>query len=307
MPEFLVDLKRTHDCGALRAGDAGKRVVLFGWVAARRDHGGCVFIDLRDRGGITQVVFEPRDQRRSAHASVGELRREFCIGVAGTSRERGGHKNPKLPTGEIEVEADTLTIFSLAETPPFEMSDDTRADEAMRLKHRYLDLRRPALQKNFIARSQIYQTTRRYLADNRLPRDRDAVHGEVHAGRRAQLPGAVAPQPGPVLRARRVAADLQAAVHGGGLRPLLPDRALLPRRGPAPRSPARVHADRPRDVLRHRGRRPERRRGADGRRCGRTCSASRSRGRSRASPTPRRWASTAPTSRTCASICRSST
>jgi aspartyl-tRNA synthetase len=167
MPEFLVDLKRTHDCGALRASDAGKRAILFGWVAARRDHGGCVFIDLRDRGGITQIVFEP-ETSAAAHAQAADLRREFCVGVSGTIRERGGHKNPKLPTGDVELAADTLTIFSTAETPPFELTDDTRADETIRLKHRYLDLRRPALQRNFIARSQIYQTTRRYLADNRF-------------------------------------------------------------------------------------------------------------------------------------------
>src|SRR3954471_1341119 len=167
MGEFLVDLKRSHDCGALRASDAGTRAVLFGWVAARRDHGGCVFIDLRDRGGITQIVFEP-NTNAAAHTQASELRREFCIGIAGTVRERGGHKNPKLPTGDVELAADTLTIFSVAETPPFELADDTRSDETIRLKHRYLDLRRPALQKNFIARSQVYQTTRRFLADNRF-------------------------------------------------------------------------------------------------------------------------------------------
>jgi aspartyl-tRNA synthetase len=167
MPEFLVDLKRTHDCGALRASDAGQRVVLFGWVAARRDHGGCVFIDLRDRGGTTQVVFEPQTNTE-AHQQAGELRREYCIAIAGTVAERGGHKNPNMATGDVEVKADAITIFSTAETPPFELSDDTKADETIRLKHRYLDLRRPALQRNFIARSQIYQTTRRYLADNRF-------------------------------------------------------------------------------------------------------------------------------------------
>jgi aspartyl-tRNA synthetase len=165
--EFLVDLKRSHDCGALRAGDAGKRAILFGWVAARRDHGGCVFIDLRDRGGLTQIVFEPETDK-AAHAQASELRREYCIAIAGKVRERGGHKNPKLATGDIEVAVDQLTIFSTAETPPFELSDETRSDETIRLKHRYLDLRRPAIQKNFIARSQIYQTTRRYLADNRF-------------------------------------------------------------------------------------------------------------------------------------------
>jgi aspartyl-tRNA synthetase len=164
MPEFLTDLKRTHDCGALRAGDAGKRVVLFGWVAARRDHGGCVFIDLRDRGGLTQVVFEPGTNAQ-AHGLAGELRGEFCVGIAGVVVERGGHKNPNLPTGDIEVKADALTIFSRAETPPFEIVDDTAAGETVRLKHRYLDLRRPALQRNFLLRSKIYQTSRRTLAD----------------------------------------------------------------------------------------------------------------------------------------------
>ena len=164
MSEFLIDLKRTHDCGGLRGSDAGKRAVLFGWVAARRDHGGCVFIDLRDRGGLTQVVFEP-GTNAEAHGLAGELRGEFCVGVAGVVVERGGHKNPNLPTGEIELKADALTIFSRAETPPFEIVDDTAAGETVRLKHRYLDLRRPALQRNFLLRSKIYQTTRQTLAE----------------------------------------------------------------------------------------------------------------------------------------------
>src|SRR5450432_2061696 len=165
MPEFLTDLKRSHDCGALRAADAGKRVVLFGWVASRRDHGGLVFIDLRDRAGITQVVFEP-DQGAEAFALAGELRHEFCVGITGTVFERGGKKNPNLATGEIEVKADALTIFSRAETPPFEITDQTLAGESVRLKHRYLDLRRPALQKNFLVRSTVYQTTRRHLSQH---------------------------------------------------------------------------------------------------------------------------------------------
>src|SRR5881394_1639021 len=102
MSEFLRDLKRTHDCGALRAADVGKRVVLFGWVASRRDHGGCVFVDLRDRGGFTQVMFEP-SLGDAAFALAGELRSEYCIGVSGTVVDRGERRNPKLPTGEIEI------------------------------------------------------------------------------------------------------------------------------------------------------------------------------------------------------------
>ncbi len=164
MPEFLRDLKRTHDCGALRSSDAGKKVVLFGWVSIRRDHGGLVFIDLRDRGGLTQVVFEP-SLSAEAHTLAGELRSEFCIGITGTVRDRGGSKNPNIPTGGIEVYCDGLTIFSRSETPPFEISDDSSANEMLRLKHRPLDLRRPSLQKNFLVRSQIYQTTRRVLTE----------------------------------------------------------------------------------------------------------------------------------------------
>jgi aspartyl-tRNA synthetase len=164
MSEFLRELKRTHDCGALRSSDVGSRVVLFGWVASRRDHGGCVFIDLRDRGGLTQIVFEPH-MGSEAHALAGELRSEFCIGVVGTVSGRGGAKNPNLATGEIEVHCSELTIFSRAETPPFEIADATTASETIRLKNRPLDLRRPALQKNFLLRSKIYQTTRRVLTE----------------------------------------------------------------------------------------------------------------------------------------------
>src|SRR5262245_25416606 len=102
MSEFLIDIKRTHDCGALRAADAGNRVVLYCWVGALCYHRGCVYIDLRHRGGLTQIVFEP-GTGSEAHLKASDLRREFCIGVARTVRERGGHKNPNLATGDIEL------------------------------------------------------------------------------------------------------------------------------------------------------------------------------------------------------------
>jgi aspartyl-tRNA synthetase len=167
MSEFLKDLKRSHDCGALRASEVGQRVILFGWVATRRDHGGLIFVDLRDRQGVTQLVFEPSTSPE-AHALAGELRSEYCIGVAGTVRDRGAGRNPKLPTGEVEIFCDQLTIFSRSETPPFEITDETSANEALRLKHRPLDLRRPALQRNFMLRSTLYQTTRRVLTEHRF-------------------------------------------------------------------------------------------------------------------------------------------
>jgi len=165
MSEFLVEKKRTHACNALRTSDVGKDVVLMGWVAHRRDHGGRVFIDLRDRAGLTQVVFGPEIDKL-AHELAGELRSEYCIGIAGkvvTRVSSGGQPNPKLATGEIEVNATELHIFSRSETPPFLIEDDIDTKEEIRLKHRYLDLRRPALQRNFLVRSKLYRATRDYF------------------------------------------------------------------------------------------------------------------------------------------------
>jgi aspartyl-tRNA synthetase len=170
MSTFLVDLKRTHHNNALRASELGKEVVLMGWVANRRDHGGRIFIDLRDREGLTQVVFGP-DVDKEAHALAGELRSEYCIGIAGKVVSRvssGGQPNPRLATGEVEVEATKLHIFSQAETPPFPIEDELDTNEQLRLKHRYLDLRRPSLQRNFILRSKLSQTTRSYFHANRF-------------------------------------------------------------------------------------------------------------------------------------------
>ena len=162
MTEFLANHARTHACGALRAGDVGKRVVLTGWVQSYRDHGGCVFVDLRDREGLTQLVFDPHFNQ-AAHAVAGDLRSEWCIGIAGEVRSRGDKVNDKLPTGAIEVWIDTIEVFSKADTPPFQIEDDVETNEALRLKYRYLDLRRPKLQKNLMMRSAITRVTRDYL------------------------------------------------------------------------------------------------------------------------------------------------
>jgi len=167
MSEFLAKYKKTHSCGELRGGHVGTRVVLTGWVDVRRDHGNCVFVDLRDRDGITQVVFDPQVSEQS-HRLAGDLRNEFCIGVVGEVRSRGDNVNDKLPTGAIEVAADTLEVFSTSETPPFQIVDEIDTNEALRLKYRYLDLRRPALQHAFKVRSQIYQTARRCLSGERF-------------------------------------------------------------------------------------------------------------------------------------------
>jgi len=161
---------RTHTCGALRHDDTGNEVTLKGWVDTRRDHGGLVFIDLRDRYGLTQVVFSPQDNQ-DAYEAAGRLRREDVISVQGTVRPRGDEAvNPDLATGTIEVKADSLAVLNTAETPPFVVSahEERQMDtgEALRLKHRYLDLRRPALQDNLMLRHRLYQTTRRYFDDH---------------------------------------------------------------------------------------------------------------------------------------------
>ena len=178
MARFIDELKRTHDCGALRTADDGKVVVLFGWVASYRDFGGMVFIDLRDREGITQVVFDPElhmlaaDQRtefgevaRNAHELARALRTEWVVGVRGVVKSRGTNKNPKLATGEIEVHAIELGVFNKSDTPPFEIADSIDTGEEKRLQYRYLDLRRAPLQKTLRVRHRIHQETRRYFDD----------------------------------------------------------------------------------------------------------------------------------------------
>jgi len=159
---FLDDIKRTHRCGALRESDIGKTVVLFGWVQSARDQGGAIFVDLRDREGIAQVVFD-REHDAEGHKLAEQLRREWVIGIAGVVRDRGAMRNPRLATGAIEVLVTSATVFNRSETPPFEIEDDTDTGEEKRLEYRYLDLRRPKMQKIFLTRHRINQVTRSVL------------------------------------------------------------------------------------------------------------------------------------------------
>jgi aspartyl-tRNA synthetase len=156
-------LKRTHTCGELRKANAGDSVQLNGWVDTRRDLGGVIFIDLRDRYGITQIVFSPQDDAE-AHKLADSLRSEFVVGIEGVVNERDAENvNAKMPSGEIEVRVKKLVVYSSADTPPFEISDDIRTGEDLRLKYRYLDLRRPQMQKNLMLRSKACQITRNYF------------------------------------------------------------------------------------------------------------------------------------------------
>ena len=165
MSAFLSTHSRTHSCGALRASDVGQKVVLTGWVQSYRDHGGCVFIDLRDREGLTQLVFDPNFDA-PAHAGAGHLRSEWCIGIVGEVRSRGTKHNDNLGTGAVEIWVNKLEVFSKSDTPPFPIEDDIDTNEQKRLEYRYLDLRRPKLQKSLMMRSHITRATRSYLGDN---------------------------------------------------------------------------------------------------------------------------------------------
>jgi aspartyl-tRNA synthetase len=154
---------RTHTCGQLNADDAGKEVTLCGWVATRRDHGKLIFIDIRDRYGITQVVFIPKESGE-AHKKAQDLRAEFVIRITGKVNKRpAGMINAKLPTGEVELLVTDLEILNPSLTPPFEITDEQEVTEEMRLKYRYLDLRRGKVFNNFVLRHKLYQAIRGFL------------------------------------------------------------------------------------------------------------------------------------------------
>jgi aspartyl-tRNA synthetase len=159
---FIDELKRTHLCGDLRASHVDKEVVLYGWVQSRRDHGGCIFVDLRDRSGIVQVMFDPENGAEGF--KVGDAARgEWVIGVRGKVRDRGQMRNSRIPTGDVEVVALEAVVFNKSETPPFAIEDDIDTGEDKRLEHRYLDLRRPKLQKALMARSRMMNGTRSHF------------------------------------------------------------------------------------------------------------------------------------------------
>jgi aspartyl-tRNA synthetase len=161
--DFLGDLRRTHNCGELRISDAGKTVVLMGWVHRRRDHGGVIFIDLRDRFGISQIVFH-EDVDPAVHKRAEEARPEYVIAVEGKVAPRAeGSVNPKMETGEIEVVASKIWILNESRTPPFPMEEEVDVSEDARLKYRYIDLRRPHMQRNIVLRSKIAFAARQYL------------------------------------------------------------------------------------------------------------------------------------------------
>ena len=166
MSDFLTVKKRTHYCGHLTISNVGEEVILMGWVNRRRDHGGVIFVDLRDREGLAQIVFNP-DISPDGHRDAHTIRSEFVLAVRGKVQGRpAGMENPNLKTGAIEVMVVELEILSESKTPPFVLNEDAEVSETVRLKYRYLDLRRPEMQKNLILRSKVAAETRRYYEEN---------------------------------------------------------------------------------------------------------------------------------------------
>ena len=161
--ESMGGLKRTHNCNALTQADVGKEIILMGWVLRRRDHGGVIFIDLRDRWGLTQVVFNP-EINAEVHAKAHGIRSEWVLAIRGIVEGRpDGMRNPKLPTGEIEVRVLELRILNQSKTPPFPLDEETEISETLRLKYRYIDLRRPRMAESLIMRHKAAQAIRTYL------------------------------------------------------------------------------------------------------------------------------------------------
>ncbi len=164
MAEFMTGLKRTHYCGDLRVSDVGSEVTVCGWVQRARDLGQLIFIDLRDRTGIVQLAFNDTTDREIFDKAF-SCRSEFVLAAKGTVCERSA-KNPDIPTGDIEVVVTDLRVLSKAQTPPFEIVDDSKTGEDVRLKYRYLDLRRRPLQRNLMLRSKVSKVARDYFAEN---------------------------------------------------------------------------------------------------------------------------------------------
>jgi aspartyl-tRNA synthetase len=244
---------RTHSCGQLRETDVGARVRLSGWVHRKRDHGGVLFVDLRDHYGLTQIVARANSEPLGV---LEHLRAESVVTIEGEVVSRGPEAtNPNLATGAIEVVADSVTVQSSAEELPLPVAGEADYPEEIRLRYRYLDLRRERLHANILLRSQVIASIRRRMIDQGFTEFQTPIlTASSPEGARDYL----VPEPRPprqVLRAPAGAADVQAADHGRRLRPLFPDRALLPRRG-RPRRPLarRILPARFRDELRHPGR-----------------------------------------------------
>ncbi len=228
MLDFLGTLQRTHTCGQLRAQHAGEQVILMGWVNRRRDHGNLIFLDLRDRTGITQIVLD-KDLTPEGHAKAEQVRPEYVVAVVGTVRLRGQDViNPKMATGEIEVAAQQLLVLNDSRVPPFSPAEEAIANEELRLKYRYIDLRRQQMQQNFELRHKITRAVRESLSNQGfLEIETPFMTRSTPEGARDYLvPSRV--HAGALLCPAAIAPVIQADPHDLGLRSVFSDSPLLP-------------------------------------------------------------------------------
>ena len=216
---------RSDTCGALRTADVGRSVRLSGWVHRKRDHGGLMFIDLRDHYGVTQLVLSPTTP---GFALAERTRAESVIRIDGEVVARSPETvNPNLPTGEIEIRVRAFDVLSDAAELPVPVFGEPDYPEELRLKYRYLDLRRDSLHRNIVLRSQVISSLRRRMVEQGFTEFQTPILTASSPEGRAGLSGAVAALSRPVLRPAPGPPAVQAAADGLGLRPLLPDRALL--------------------------------------------------------------------------------
>ena len=165
MAESMKGLRRTCRCAELTASHVGQTVTVMGWVQKSRNKGGIIFVDLRDRSGIIQIIFEESDTGEEGFEKAARLRAEFVVAVTGTVEHRSGAVNEHLATGDIEVRAKEIRILAESETPPFPVEENSRTKDDIRLRYRYIDLRRPDMQRNLMLRSRVGMMTRQFLAE----------------------------------------------------------------------------------------------------------------------------------------------
>ena len=206
MAEFMGELRRTSMCGTLRLSDAGKEVTVMGWTQRRRNLGSLIFVDLRDKTGLVQVVFDDTTAA-AVFEKAQNIRSEYVLAVKGRVRERESKTN-KIATGDIEILADELKILAEADTTPFEILDDSNVNETLRLKYRYLDLRRPSLQKNLFLRNEITKAARRFFDDNGFVGGGNAHARKIYPRGRERLSRSVENSRGVFLRSSAVSPAL---------------------------------------------------------------------------------------------------
>ena len=223
MAESMAGLKRSCRCAEVTEANVGQEMTLMGWVQKSRNKGGIIFTDLRDRSGIIQIIFEESDCGAESFAKAEKLRSEFTVAVVGTIEKRSGAANPNLKTGTIEMRAKSLRILSESEVPPFPIEENSKTKEDLRLKYRYLDLRRPDLQRNIMTRSRVATMVRQFLADEGFL--------EIETPtliRRKRLPCTEPCASGRVLCSSAVSAVIKTAADVFRYGPLLPARKMLP-------------------------------------------------------------------------------